>query len=207
MPFPDTIDTEADVEAGRTILVGLEPKFLAIPGPLPLRRRPDGFAALMHAIVGQQVSTASAAAIWARVQAAGMDDALVVLRASDDDLRGCGLSRPKVRYVRALAEAGLNYPALHAMGTDEVVRTLVAVPGIGNGPPRSMRNSRSATRMCSQPGIWRCRRGRSCCSVWTTAQRKVPCGTWRGAWSPVRAIAARALWAYYRTMTKREGAL
>jgi hypothetical protein len=60
---------------GGALLVTLEPRFgpVVAAGPLPLRRRADGFAALLSAIVAQQVSTASAAAIWGRVAAAGLD--------------------------------------------------------------------------------------------------------------------------------------
>ena len=56
-------------------------------GPLPLRRRPDGFAELLSAIISQQVSTASASAIWARMQAAGLTDPDRILAASEDELR------------------------------------------------------------------------------------------------------------------------
>ena len=48
-------------------------KTLAQTGPLPMRRKPAGFATLLDAIVGQQVSIASARAIWARVCEAGFD--------------------------------------------------------------------------------------------------------------------------------------
>ncbi len=85
----------------------------------------------MFAIVGQQVSTASAAAIWGRVQAAGFDNTDNVARASDQDLADVGLSRPKIRYAKALSEAGINYPALHDLPSDQVIKTLTAVPGIG----------------------------------------------------------------------------
>ncbi|MDA7467683.1 MAG: DNA-3-methyladenine glycosylase 2 family protein, partial [Planktomarina temperata] len=40
--------------------------------PIPLRCKPPGFASLLQAIIGQQVSVASAAAIWERIQAAGL---------------------------------------------------------------------------------------------------------------------------------------
>jgi DNA-3-methyladenine glycosylase II len=69
------LETEGDLAAGAARLVALEPRFgpVVAAGPLPLRRRADGFAALLSAIVAQQVSTASAAAIWGRVAAAGLD--------------------------------------------------------------------------------------------------------------------------------------
>ena len=64
------IETDADVAEGAAWLAASDPRIaqaLAQTGPLPLRRRADGFAQLLSAIVSQQVSTASAAAIWARI--------------------------------------------------------------------------------------------------------------------------------------------
>lgn len=140
MRFP-TLDTQADVDAAATRLAAIEPRFappaLDRTGPLPpLRRKPQGgFVTLLDAIVSQQVSTASAAAIWARMQAAGgLCDEAAVRAARDNDLRGgAGLSRPKVRYARALAEARLDYPpGLQTLPPDEqVIATLTAITGIG----------------------------------------------------------------------------
>jgi len=68
------IETDADVAEGAAHLAALEPRFaqaLALTGPLPLRRRADGFETLFSAIVSQQVSTAAAAAIWGRLAAIG----------------------------------------------------------------------------------------------------------------------------------------
>ena len=62
------IETLDDVEEGADYLAGICPRMAearGLCGPLPLRRKPEGFAQLLNAIVGQQVSTASAAAIWA----------------------------------------------------------------------------------------------------------------------------------------------
>jgi len=95
------LTTPEDVAEGAAWLAQVEPRFGEVwvqTGPWPLRRRGAGFAALLHAIIGQQVSVASAEAMWARVCAAGLDDANALARASDDDLRACGFSRPKLRY-------------------------------------------------------------------------------------------------------------
>ena len=72
------ITTDADVAQGAAWLAVAEPRFagaLRLTGPLPLRLDPDGFAALFNKIVSQQVSVASARAIWGRVVAAGLLDA------------------------------------------------------------------------------------------------------------------------------------
>ena len=95
------------VTEGAAWLAQAEPRFgqaLILTGPLPLRRKADGFAALLDAIVGQQVSTQSAAAIWKRLEAAGLTEEGAVLAATEEDLRACGLSRQKIRYAHALAQ-------------------------------------------------------------------------------------------------------
>ena len=128
------IETHDCVAEGAAFLAQIEPRFaaaLAETGPLPLRRRADGFEALFGAIVSQQVSVAAADAIWRRLKDARLTGPRKVARASDEELRACGLSRQKIRYARELAGSGIRYPALRAVPTDEVVAQLVAVPGIG----------------------------------------------------------------------------
>ena len=106
MSLAPPITCDADVAEGAAWLAEAEPRFamaLARTGPLPLRLRPPGFAGLLDIIVGQQVSVASARAIYARLVEAGLDRPENVLRVGDDGLRAAGLSRPKARYVLALA--------------------------------------------------------------------------------------------------------
>lgn len=101
-----------------------------------IRRRPGGFEALFRIIVEQQVSVASAQAIWARCQA-GMDctDPVHALRQGEDGLRGFGLSGPKVRYVTALAEqwsAGeIDEVTLAGLKDQDASIALQKIKGIG----------------------------------------------------------------------------
>ena len=100
------IETRDCVAEGAGHLARIEPRFahaLDLTGPLPLRRRKDGFAALLDAIVSQQVSVAAADAIWGRLKTAGLTGPRKIMWATDDDLRACGLSRQKIRYARELA--------------------------------------------------------------------------------------------------------
>jgi DNA-3-methyladenine glycosylase II len=90
------IASDADVAEGAAWLAAVEPRFAAaleLTGPLPLRRRADGFGTLWTAIVSQQVSTAAAAAIWGRLEAIGATAPAGLLAASDEALRAAGLSR------------------------------------------------------------------------------------------------------------------
>lgn len=104
-------------------------------GDPPLRRHAPGFEGLARIIVGQQLSIASAEAIWRRVQAAVQPmGARAFLGLSDDQLRQVGLSRGKVRTLRAMSEAieaGLDLTQLAAAPEDVVHETLTALPGIG----------------------------------------------------------------------------
>src|SRR6202023_7704 len=72
--MPDhRIHTEADLDRGIDALVAADPRFAALiakAGRPPLRRRPGGFAGLAATVVSQQLSTASAGAIWGRLAAA-----------------------------------------------------------------------------------------------------------------------------------------
>src|SRR6266849_6072342 len=103
------IHTEADLEAALTRLIAADPRLapiLDVAGRPPLRRRPGGFEGLAAIIVSQQLSVASAAAIWGRLRAAY--DPFhhgAVRRARAASLQRLGLSAPKIRALRAIAAA------------------------------------------------------------------------------------------------------
>jgi DNA-3-methyladenine glycosylase II len=109
---------------------------LAAVGYPALRRRDPGFATLLRAIVGQQLSVASAAAIWGRIEA-GIDPLTPdgFRAASDDTLRGMGLSAQKIRYGRSLsdliAEGGLDLDALRGVEDEAAIEALIQIKGIG----------------------------------------------------------------------------
>lgn len=105
-------------------------------GPPPLWDRPEGFATLTHIILEQQVSLASAKAAFDRLQAAaGEVTPGQFLELDDAGLLVIGFSRQKARYVRDLARAilsgALDLTGLAGLPDDDVLRTLVAVNGIG----------------------------------------------------------------------------
>jgi DNA-3-methyladenine glycosylase II len=95
-----------------------------------------GYITLLRAIVGQQVSVKAAASMWSKLQAAVGDDVApeAVLAASDEALRGAGLSRQKSSYARSLAEevvsGRLDFARLPE-DDEEAIAHLVAVKGIG----------------------------------------------------------------------------
>jgi DNA-3-methyladenine glycosylase II len=172
---------------------------------LPLRRRKDGFPALLDAIVSQQVSVAAADAIWGRLKAAGYTTPRRLLAATDEDLRACGLSRQKARYARALAAARLPYPALREAPTEEVIATLVEIPGIGRWTAEiyAMFSLGRADVIC--PGDLALQESARMLFALDARPTERVFREMAEPWSPWRGVAARLLWAYYRVAKEREG--
>ena len=202
------IAADADLAEGAAHLAAVCPvwaRTLPDLGPLPLRRRADGFPALLDAVVSQQLSVASARAISGRLAAAGLDAPAPILAAGDDALRACGLSAQKIRYLRGIAAAGIDYAALARAPDEAVIETLVALPGIGRWTaeiylmfalgradafcPDDLALQESARIMYGLPER---PKGRA------LAELARP-------WQPWRSVAARGLWAYYRLAKGREG--
>lgn len=178
---------------------------LEITGELPLRRRPEGFAELLSAIISQQVSVASANAIWARLSAAGMVDPAQVAAAGDDALRACGLSRQKIRYAQALAQAGVDYDALRHMQDEKIIAQLTEIPGIGRWTAEiyvMFSLGRADVFAANDLALQEAAR-----LLFDLPERPKERQMRQMAedWSPWRAVAARLLWAYYRVAKEREG--
>lgn len=178
---------------------------LAETGPLPLRLRPDGFAQLQNAIISQQVSVASANAISERIQAAGLTDPARVARASDDDLRAVGLSRQKMRYVRALAAADIDYAALRDTPSDQVMTILTQVPGIGVWTAEIYAMFSLGRADVFAPGDLALQEAARILYDLPDRPRERALRDMAERWSPWRSVAARILWAYYRVATSQRG--
>lgn len=201
------IEGPEDLAEGAAHLAAVCPVWARVlPGlELPLRRQPDGFAAIAHAIVGQQVSTAAAATVWARMQAAGLDGEAAIGAAAEADLRAMGLSGRKAAYLQTAARAGLDWAALRAAPDAVVEARLTALPGIGPWTaqiyllfalgrtdafaPADLALAEAARLLYDLPARPDARR------LAALAE----------AWAPWRGVAARALWAYYRVAKGREG--
>ena len=174
-------------------------------GPLLLRLRPDGFAQLLSAIVSQQVSVASARAIWTRMQQARLTGPRKIATATDDDLRAVGLSRQKARYARALAGAGINYGALRDAPTDEVIATLTKVPGIGVWTAEIYAMFSLGRADVFAPGDLALQEAARILFELPDRPKEKALRDMAVQWSPWRSVAARLLWAYYRVAKDREG--
>jgi DNA-3-methyladenine glycosylase II len=206
------IDTEADIAAGLAALLAGDPRLAdvaAVAGPVPLRRRPGGFAGLAGIVVSQQLSTASASAIWGRLAAAYQPfTPQALIRARADRLARLGLSAPKIRALKEIARAivggALDCEALPDMPADAAHAALCAVHGIGPwtadiyllfclGHPDAwpagdlalQEAARLAFTLPARPTLK---------EIAALAE----------LWRPWRGVAARLLWAYYRAVKQRD---
>ncbi|GHA43324.1 3-methyladenine DNA glycosylase [Amylibacter ulvae] len=202
------IETDADVAEGAAWLAAYDPRFehaLEQVGKLPLRRRGDGFQSLLDAICGQQISIAAAASICQRLADADLITAAGVANASVDELRACGLSRPKVKYAQALATSGIDFNGLRGKADADVIAELITVKGIGTWSAEiyamfslgradvfahgDLALQEAAKNLFDLPGRPNEKQMRELAADW----------------SPWRGVAARLLWAYYRVLKNREG--
>ena len=202
------IETPACVAEGAAWLAARDPRFaqaLSVTGPLPLRRKPDGFAQLLSAIVSQQVSVASANAIWNRLRDAKLTGPRKILWATDDDLRAVGLSRQKIRYARALAEARIDFNALRGIPTADVIAELTQVSGIGVWTAEIYAMFSLGHADVFAPGDLALQESARLLFDLPERPKERALRNMADAWSPWRSVAARLLWAYYHVAKDREG--
>ncbi|MEX3315232.1 DNA-3-methyladenine glycosylase [Sulfitobacter sp. PS-8MA] len=202
------ITCDADVAEGARWLAAIEPRFAAAldqTGPLPLRLRAPGFAGLLDIIVSQQVSVASARAIHARLLAAGLTDPAEVVAAREAGLRAAGLSRPKARYVLALAEREFDFDALTRLSDAEASAALTLMPGIGPWTAQVYVMFCLGRRDIFPAGDLALQEAAR--ALFDLPARPTPkeLATLAAAWSPWRSVAARLLFAYYRVLKQKEG--
>src|ERR1700723_1966367 len=133
------LNTQADLDSAVHALVEQDPRLqpvLQLAGMPALRRREPGYAGLAAIVCGQQLSTASAAAIWGRVSAAfDPFDHSSLRKARADRLGRLGLSAAKIKTLknlaRELAAERLNLDVLANEEADAAHNTLTALHGIG----------------------------------------------------------------------------
>lgn len=202
------ITSDACVAEGAAWLAAHDDRFaqaLKRTGDLPLRLRGDGFAAVLDAIVSQQVSVAASAAIWARLKAAGLTGPRKIMLATDEDLRACGMSRQKIRYARELAASGIRYPALRSQPTEDVIQTLIEVPGIGRWTAEIYAMFSLGHADVFAPGDLALQESVRVLFDLDARPTENELRQMSEDWSPWRSVAARLLWAYYHVAKDRKG--
>lgn len=206
-----TADAPEWANRALTELTNLDPLLGTIPqraGPLPWRRREAGFAGLLRSLCGQMISNQAATAIWGRLAAlpgALNPDGLLAL--SDEALQGAGLSRPKLRHARALAEAfadgRLSAAVLADLRDEAAVAAIAAIPGFGPWTAEV-----HLLFGLDRPDIFPA--GDLALAASVAALRDMPerpkpkhLAALAGAWRPWRSMAARLLWHHWRHVTGR----
>lgn len=198
------IDTQADIDHGLAELVKLDPAFARIAHLTPpLRRRAGGFATLLQAIVGQQVSIASAAAIWSRVEGAGLTSPHAVTKAGEEGLRSIGFSRPKIRYALALAASDLDFAALEDLPDAEAIAALTALDGIGTWTAELYLLSAMGRADVLPAGDLALQEAARILYHLDQRPDERALRQMAQRWSPWRAVAARYLWDFYRAEKQR----
>jgi DNA-3-methyladenine glycosylase II len=212
VPMTLRLETQADVDAGVRQLILRDPRLeavVAVAGRTPLRRRTGSFAGLAQIITAQQLSTASAGAIWTRLTA--KFDPLTpdkIRSARTATLGRIGLSGAKIRAFKAIATAivkdGLDLDALADLPADDAHRALTALHGVGPwtadiyllfclghadawpaGDLAVQEAMRLAFHLEARP---------------STKEM----GPLAEPWRPLRGVAALLLWSYYRAIKKRD---
>jgi DNA-3-methyladenine glycosylase II len=179
-------------------------------GTPPLWDREPGFETLLHIILEQQVSLASARSAFDRLRAVA--DPLTptrFLELTDAELLTIGFSRQKARYGRALAtviETGaLDLDGLRGLDDDAVKRTLEALPGIG-----PWTSTIYLLMVLGRPDVWPAgdiALAESVGQVKGLGRRPDPLEmvTLGEAWRPWRSVAARLFWHDYLERRGRTG--
>jgi DNA-3-methyladenine glycosylase II len=196
----------ADLAARDVDLAGIVTRH----GPPPLWDRAPGFATLLHIVLEQQVSLASAQAAFDRLRAAA--DPLTpagFLELSDAELLAIGFSRQKARYGRALASAvvdrSLDLDGLDELEDDAVHEALQAIPGIG-----PWTSTIYLLMVLGRPDVWPVgdiALAESVGQVKRLGRRPdaVEMARLGDAWRPWRSVAARLFWHDYLARRGRSG--
>jgi DNA-3-methyladenine glycosylase II len=208
------IETLDHVYQGLDALCAADERLLRVremAGEVPLRLSEPGFRSLASIIVSQQVSRASADAIFGRLtRLVDPLDAQGVLAAGEEIFREAGLSRPKQRALLAIAEAaahgGLDLEGLCDLDPAASMRRLTAVHGVGPWTAEVY-----LLFAAGHPDIFPARD----VALQTAVGHALGIDPRPGekaliklaeSWSPWRGVAARLFWAYYRETRGRDAA-
>jgi len=198
------IRNEKDLKEGVTALVkscAHMARIYALAGDPPMRRRPSGFNGLVRVITSQQLSVASAEAIWLRLEAAVEPfTPSRFLTTPEQDLRAAGLSKIKISTLRGLAEAidtgSLDLDALSEETEDVIHARLTALKGIGPWTAEIYILFCLARADAWSPGDLALQVAVKDALELEAKPDQVLMKELAEAWRPWRAVAARMLWAY-----------
>ncbi|UUP17131.1 DNA-3-methyladenine glycosylase family protein [Nitratireductor thuwali] len=206
------IETLDDMALGLEALVALDGRLAAVrraAGDIPLRRTAPGFASLASIIVSQQVSRASADAIFGRL--CRLIDPLTaqnLIAAGEEPLVEAGLSRGKQRAITGLAEqvAGeaIDLEGLCALQAEEAIALMTALPGVGPWTAQVYLLISAGHADVFPAGDVALQAAVAQALGWEVRPDASRLALEAESWRPWRSVAARLFWAYYREMRGRE---
>ncbi len=203
-----------DIQAGLAELSRRDARLeriVRLSGEVPLRRAAGGFTGLAGIVISQQVSVASARAIWARFEARFAPlDPEAIRHASDDEMKSCGLSSPKIRTLRAVAEAicarDIALETLAQMEAEAARAALTCIKGIGPWTADIYLMSCLGHADAFAAGDLALQEAARLAFDLPARPDALALAAMSEDWRPWRAVAARLLWRYYAVMKQREGA-
>jgi len=208
------LTTDSDLAVALDALIAADPRLGAVrttAGQPPLRRRAPGLEGLCAIVMGQQLSTASAAAIWRRFETAFAPfDAGRIRRCRATTLARLGLSAPKIRTVKAIstavADGTIDLDGLADLAADEAHARLTGLHGVGPWTADiyllfclGHGDAWPAGDLALQEAI------RIAFTLDARPTAKDMAALAEG-WRPWRGVAAHLFWAYYHAVKKRDGA-
>lgn len=204
-PDPSNPLTDVSLAAAVDALAARDPvlgNVVARFGRPPLWAREPGFPTLVHLVLEQQVSLASAQAAFDRLRAAADPlTPVAMLRLDDAELLAIGFSRQKTRYARAIATAletgALDLDVLARLDDLAVDAALTALPGIGPWTATIYR-----LMVLGRPDAWPVHDialAQAIAEVRGLTRRPGAdeMSALAEGWRPWRAVAARILWHHY----------
>ena len=205
-----------DIEAARRAVVALDPaleRAHAQTPPFEWRRRIGGFEGLFHMIVDQQISLASAAAIWARVEA-GLGGEVTPERTLATDiqtLRSFGLSIQKATYgheiARAHVEHRIDFDHLERLSDQEAIARLTAIKGVGKWTAETFLMFCEGRRDVFPGGDVALQEAMRWADDAAVRPRERAACLRAETWRPHRSVAAHLLWGWYGAVRRGEVAL
>jgi len=207
------VPTPLQIAASRDALIALDPALARAHAQTPAfdwRQRTGGFEGLFHMIVDQQVSVASAAAIWARVET-GLGGEVTperVLATPIETLRSFGLSIQKATYgheiARAQVEGRIDFDHLERLSDEEAVARLVAIKGVGKWTAETFLMFCEGRQDVFPAGDIALQEAMRWADGSPDRPREKAAYIRSERWKPHRSVAAHLLWGWYGAVKRGE---
>ena len=175
-----------------------------LPDFLP---REQGYKALQKTIVGQQLSIASASAIWNRFLESGFAEDQNLSLARDNELRAIGLSRQKILYLKSLADSDIKYEELDKISNENIIKLLTSIKGIGQWTAEIYLIFSLKREDIFPAGDLALQEATRLLLKLNTRPNEKEMRRLAENWKPFRSICALLLWHFYKNYKARESTL